>query len=190
MTQTEDMVQARKDGEVGPLEQFWLNARWLDLLIPLAVVILHGIALKVWGDPKVILEIPAAKRVSLYSSSAMVISLTGTLGSLSVGQYLSGRGDRVMALKRALGPAVGNVWRTTFLGSAGAAVMVLIAIGLDSVKSPGIWGPLLFEFAALVGLLTFLRLVLLFSRVIGLVVQDDVDPITVELQDFDDSRFS
>lgn len=183
------MATRRSRGEVGRIEQRWLGARWIDLTLPLVVVLAHLAALTIWGDPRLLLEIPATKRVGLYSSTAIVISLTGTLASLSVGQYLNGRGDRVMALKRVVGPALANVWRGTFLGSAGAAVLILVALGLDSVNNPSMWGPMVYEFAALVGLLTFLRLVLLFSRVIGLVVQDDVDPVVSKPHELDTSRF-
>ncbi|GAB77860.1 hypothetical protein SAMN05421595_0372 [Austwickia chelonae] len=173
------------------VENWWLSKSKADVPVLLMILALLAVSHNVWGVSLLLGEVPPEKRVSLYTAWAVVISLTGTLASVSIGQYVSGRGDRVMLLKKVYGSELSRIWRGTFLGSGLAALLFLIAAVLDARSTvdsyAGIW---VFIAAALLAVLKFFRLALLFSRVIGLIVTDDVSPLSPTPIAIDKSYFT
>lgn len=174
---------------VGSLEGWWLSNRWVDALIVGGVSGGHFLAVRFRDWPTLLDGIDPVRRTALYGACAVVVSLTGTLASISVGQYLSGKGDRVVALKENFGPELGRVWRGAFLGSGSAAILFLIAFGLDSRPAAGNAGIWVFEVGALVAVMGLLRLALLFGRIVGLVVLDDVAPLAPVIHSVDKAPF-
>jgi hypothetical protein len=171
------------------IEDWWLSHLWLDRLLPVLVVAGHYLAVRYLAAPTLLGEVPVDHRSSLYTASAIVVSLTVTLASVSVGQYISGRGDRIMALKKVFGQELGAFWRGTFLGSGLAVGLFLVAAGLDLRPKAGSLGMWVFEFGALIALARFTRLGLLFGRVIGLVVLDDTAPVNPPRHEIDRTKF-
>lgn len=162
----------------------WLSHSHVDVLVVVLLVGAHG--LLVWQrDWPVLLEgVAADKRPALYGVAALVISLTGTLVSVSVAQYLNGRGARVAALKQRHSRELGRTWRAVFVGSIVSAVLFLAAYAADArydagttTEGPtvGVW---LFEVGVVLALVRLLRLAALFGDLVDLIVLDDTDPMT------------
>lgn len=161
----------------------WLFRRWLsfpsvDLGIVVLVVGIHAIGWQLRIIPWSPLSgVPPHSRPALYGSAAIVVSLTGTLASVAIGQYLGGRGDRVKRLKELFPRQLARTWRGIFVGSVVAAVLFLTAYGLDSRSSPDSMGPWVFEIGATLAVARFARLAVLFGEIINLIVLDDIDPL-------------
>lgn len=155
----------------------WISHGWIDLAIVAMVPTIHLSVHLIWGIPSLLHSVPAAKRPSLYGATATVVSLTGTLASVTVAQYLSNRGERMRELKRLYPKNLASTWRGVFLGSVCATSLFLTAYALDSrtkANELGIW---FFEFGIILALLRFIRLALLFGDLVQLIVLDDTDPI-------------
>jgi hypothetical protein len=168
----------------------WLSWPVVDTAVPAVVVAGHW-ALYQRGQASALLEsIPRESRPGFYGAAAIVVSLTGTLASLGVGQYLSGRGDRVSALKAAFPRVLARTWVDAFLGMGLAAGLFLFAYALDSRETAGTIGMWAFEVGALLAAMRFLRLAVLFGKIINLVVQDDVKPLEPNLDDINMGLFT
>lgn len=161
----------------------WLSHSHVDIVFVILLVGSHG--LLVWQrDWPVLLEgVAADRRPALYAAAALVISLTGTLVSVSVAQYLNGRGERVAALKRRHSRELGRTWRAVFVGSILAAVLFLAAYAADArygagAKTDGTVGVWLFEIGVVLALIRLVRLAALFGDLVDLIVLDDTDPMT------------
>lgn len=158
----------------------WLQRPYLDTILPLALMILH-VALWHFAGAFLLLEhVKVQSRPSLYSASALVISLTGTFTSLAVGQYLSNKGDRIKALKREFADVLGSTWRSIFLGTLASSALLLAAFGLDSRAHPNALGIWLFEAAILLALPRLVRLAVLTSKIIDVSVIDEAFPLKDE----------
>jgi hypothetical protein len=163
---------------------WWLSHSYVDLGLVVATVGAHLTATRVYQAPVLLSGVPFDHRPALYGASAVVVSFTGTLASVSVAQYLQGRGDRVRALKRRHPDELGRTWKGIFFGCVTAAVLFLAAYAVDSRftatappqtgETVGCW---LFEVGVLLALLRLLRLTVLFGELIDLIVMDDTNPL-------------
>jgi hypothetical protein len=162
----------------------WLSHSAVDVPIVLVLLASHLLLVHLEGWPVLLEGVPLDRRAPLYGVAAIVISLTGTLVSVSVAQYLNGRGERVKALKTYFSRELGRTWRAIFSGSIVAAVLFLAAYAAD-VRYPsgstetgetlGVW---LFEAGVVLALVRLVRLAVLFSQLIDLIVLDDTDPLS------------
>jgi hypothetical protein len=168
----------------------WLSWPSLDTILPVLILTTHWIFYRTDRLDPLLVSIPRDQRPGFYAASAIVVSLIGTLASLGVGQYLSGRGDRVSALKRAFPRVLARTWLDALLGTGVAAGFFLLAYALDSRTVAGTIGMWAFEFGGLLAVTRFMRLALLFGKIINLVVQDDVRPLEPTVQDIDMSLFT
>lgn len=160
----------------------WLSRSGVDFLIVALVIAVHAV-LYARGNVHALLGgIPRTSRPGLYSASAIVVSLTGTLASITVGQYLSAKGSRMAYLKAAFPGGLGRTWRAIFFGSIIAVTSFLIAYGIDSRSAGRPLGTWVFEAGALLALLRLLRLTVLFGELVAIIIQDEVD-------DMDDADF-
>lgn len=155
----------------------WLSRSGADLLIVPAVLALHVLLTWAIDYPTLLGGIPANSRPGLYGASAVVVSLTGTLASVTVAQFLSGRGERMLFLKKRFPGSLAKTWRAIFLGSVLSVVLFLTAYGFDS-RTVGLHiGTWLFEAGALLAALRFIRLAMLFGTLVEVIVLDDTDPL-------------
>jgi hypothetical protein len=82
-------------------------------------------------------------------------------------------------LKRLFPGSLAKTWRAIFLGSVLAVTLFLAAYAFDNRDAAsglhgGTW---LFEVGALLALLRFVRLAVLFGKLVELIVLDDTDPL-------------
>ncbi|MEU5701403.1 hypothetical protein ACFFS2_01180 [Streptomyces aurantiacus] len=158
----------------------WLSRSGYDLAAVIFVIFVHLAAHFLWSTPVLLHSIPTEKRPSLYGATATVVSLTGTLASVTVAQYLTNRGDRVEELKRRHPENLARAWRGVFLGSVLATALFLVAYALDSRTKSDDLGSWLFEAGVMLALARFVRLALLFGELIQLIVLDDTNPLANE----------
>lgn len=165
------------------LKDQWLSHSRIDLPLVGLVVGSHGLLVLTRDWPVLLEGVPADRRPALYGVAALVISLTGTLVSVSVAQYLNGRGERVKALKARFPRELGRTWRAVFFGSILSTVLFLAAYGADARydagtavedATVGVW---LFEVGVVLALVRLLRLAVLFGELVDLIVLDDTDPM-------------
>jgi hypothetical protein len=156
----------------------WLSRSGYDLTAVIFTLSAHLAAHIVWSTPALLHSIPLEKRPSLYGATATVVSLTGTLASVTVAQYLTNRGDRVKELKRRHPENLARAWRGVFLGSVLATALFLVAYALDSRTKSNDLGSWLFEAGAILALARFVRLALLFGELVQLIVLDDTNPLS------------
>lgn len=174
----------------------WLTHSRVDLIVFVLVPGVHLALVHLWSVPVLLQGVAADKRPGLYGAAAIVVSLTGTLASVSIAQYLNGKGQRVRLLKQRFPEQLGRTWKGVFLGSIFAAVLFLAAYAAD-VRYPGATpatsttaavpsvtgetvGLWLFEAGAVLALLGLVRLAVLFGELIDLIVLDDVEPLDAE----------
>jgi hypothetical protein len=184
------MVGSGLGGKIGGLAaagyRQWISRIAIDPFLVAAV--LGGHALLVWRGwaPSLLNGIEVSTRPSLYAASAIVLSLTGTLGSLSVAQYLQARGDRARELKRRHPGVLATSWKIIFSCTILGSVLFLTAFRLDAAYVPvakrplveGSTGEWFFEAGVLIALTAVVRLVALFSELVDLIVLDDTDPLS------------
>lgn len=178
------------------LANAWLTHSRVDLAIFVVLPGVHLGLVHLWSVPVLLQGVAADKRPGLYAAAAIVVSLTGTLASVSIAQYLNGKGQRVRLLKQRFPEQLGRTWKGVFLGSIFAAVLFLGAYAADVRYTPatpataispgsaavtgetvGVW---LFEFGVVLALLRLIRLAVLFGELIDLIVLDDVEPLEAE----------
>ncbi len=159
------------------LRQGWLSHSGADLLLVAAVLVVHLLLAHFAGVAELLGGIPVERRPGLYSASAIVVSLTGTLASVTVAQYLSGKGDRMAHLKATFPGQLARTWKAIFLGSVTSVILFLVAYGLDSRESGLHVGTWAFEAGAVLAALRFVRLALLFGDLVEIIVLDDTDPL-------------
>lgn len=155
----------------------WLSHVGADWWITVTVVGGHVAAANFLDVPSLLDGVPLGDRPSLYTATALVVTLTGTLGSTAVGQYMSGRGDRMAHLKRLFPGQLARTWQAVFLGSFLSAGMLVAAYVMDARTPPPHVGAWLFEAAILLTALRYVRLSMLFASVIELSARDDADPL-------------
>jgi hypothetical protein len=153
----------------------WTKHPVADVLIAGLLVLVHWLVARKLGVGPFLDAIPSAQRPALYGACAIVVSLTGTLASVTVAQYLTGKGDRMRILKRSHGARIGSTWRAVFRGSFLVASMLLAAYALDSRPSPSNIGMWIFEAAALLAVVRFLRLSYFFGGVVDVLARDSID---------------
>jgi hypothetical protein len=169
----------------------WVSRLWLDPLILVVIVGGHALLVARWPSTPTLLEGTAAStRPALYGASAIVLSLIGTLGSVSVAQYLQARGDRARELKRRHPGVLGRSWKVIFGSTLAGSILFLVAYRLDlPYMAPGAKpttgttaGEWVYEAGSLIALLALLRLVALFGQLVDLIVLDDTEPLSPELE--------
>lgn len=166
----------------------WLSKSWVDLAMTAGLLVLHGALAARLDVPALLAGIPVPSRPGLYAASAIAVSLTGTLASVVVAQYLTGGSGRLKQLKSMHPAELTQTWRSLFLGSAFVIVLFLTAYAADSRTHGPYLGTWLFEAGALLIALRFARLSILFSKLVNLIVLDETDPI--DAPDFGiDERF-
>jgi hypothetical protein len=170
---------------------------WLDPVVVVLLVAGHCFTAAKWGWPTLLEGVALSSRPALYSAAAIVLALTGTLGSVSVAQYLQARGERAKELKRRHPGELGNSWKSIFGSTVLGSLFFLMALRLDSSAgarpafgSSGTAGEWVFEIGALVALVALARLFFLFGQLIDLIVLDDTDPLPDEEDGIDDDFFA
>jgi hypothetical protein len=118
------------------LANAWLTHSRVDLAIFVVLPGVHLGLVHLWSVPVLLQGIAADKRPGLYAAAAIVVSLTGTLASVSIAQYLNGKGQRVRLLKQRFPEQLGRTWKGVFLGSIFAAVLFLGAYAADVRYTP------------------------------------------------------
>jgi hypothetical protein len=172
------------------VEDWWIGRPGLDSWVPIIVTTVHWVLYRLVQTPPLLESLDRTSRPALYGASALVVSLTGTLASLTVGQYLGASGDRVQSLKKHFPDVLGRTWRGAYLRSGLAAVLLLTAYALDNRRAGGTVGMWVFEIAALLAIFCFVRLAILFGRVITVVVLDDIAPLTPSTQGINMQAFT
>jgi len=170
------------------LYAIWLSRPGIDYFLCTAVLAVH-LALVSQGEVGSLLNgIPVASRPGLYGACAVVVSLTGTLASVSVAQYLNARGDRMRYLKSRFSGELGKTWRSVFFGSILVVAAILVAYAIDSNPNGRKIGSWIFEFAILLALLRLIRLSRIFGGIVDVLVADETDALPevadVDLGDF------
>lgn len=155
----------------------WLSRSGADLVIVAVVVSTHLLLAWRFDFPALLTGIPVDRRPGLYSAAAVVVSLTGTLASVTVAQYLSGRGERMTYLKQRFPGSLAKTWRAIFLGSVLAVALFLTAYAFDNRAVDWHIGTWLFEAGAVLAAFRFVRLAVLFGQLVELIVLDDTDPL-------------
>lgn len=169
---------------MGPLKSvraFWVDHRWTDLCIAALLIGGHGVIVWRTGRFDVLDWLAAADRRGLYGAFAVVVSLTGALSGVAIGQLGSAKGPRAKALKLYGGKELAGNWRSIYVGAMGAALLALVALALDGTSPPpnghnavvAMWA---FEFGVVLGITKFARLTALFEPMISAFVKDDADP--------------
>lgn len=164
----------------------WLHTQWIsrpviDFVGIVVLVSAHAVLVVKDQAPSLMSGTPISSRPALYGAAAIVLSLTGTLGSVSVAQYLQARGVRAKALKGRHAQALGRSWKLIFGSTIVGSLLFLVAYRADlrapataSGSSAGEW---LFELGALIAVAALGRLFALFGQVVDLIVLDDTDPL-------------
>lgn len=161
----------------GKMWRGWLSRSGADLLIVPVLLGLHLLLTWAFEYPTLLGGIPVTDRPGLYSAAAVVVSLTGTLASVTVAQFLGGRGERMLYLKKRFPGSLAKTWRAIFLGSVVSVVLFLTAYGFDSRTTGWHIGTWLFEAGAILAALRFVRLAMLFGTLVEVIVLDDTDPL-------------
>jgi hypothetical protein len=162
----------------------WLSHSSLDFVLIALIFVTHLALHLTCSIPGLLEGVPTDKRPGLYGATATVVSLTGTLASVTVAQYLSNRGDRIKELKRLYPKTLARTWRGVFLGSVLATLLFLISYALDLRTKSSNVGSWIFELGALIAVFRFIRLAVLFGNIVELVVLDDTDPVAPQLTTF------
>ena len=158
----------------------WISRLWLDPV--LVGMLVGGHALLVWKRdwPGLMDGVAVSSRPMFYGASAFVLSLIGTIGSLSVAQYLSAKGDRAKELKQQHPDVLGRSWKVIFGATLTGSVLFLSAYRADMAggkSTHGSIGAWLFEIGAVLVLVAVARLFALFSQLVDLIVLDETDPL-------------
>jgi uncharacterized membrane protein len=168
------------------IHDWWIDHRWADLLVTALVVGGYGIVVWRTGRFDMLGWLTPSDRRGLYGAFAVVVSLTGAMSSVAVGQLASAKGPRATTLKKAGGPELAKSWRSIYVGAMGAALLALLALALDSTQSVPAAGhaAVIARWSFLVGLVLattkFARLTALFQPVITASVKDDAESDDVD----------
>lgn len=164
-------------GLPGRIRRKWLSESRIDVPLVGFMIGVHIVLTVTVGIPSLLEGVPVGSRPGLYGAAAIVVSLTGTLASVTVAQYLSGRGERMAYLKSLHPKELARTWKGIFLGSVFSVFLFLSAYAVDLRAGGPHIGTWLFEAGALLALLRFVRLASLFGKLVELIVMDDTDPL-------------
>lgn len=177
------MVESKgsASGPLGAARSFWLDRLWFDLVIVFAVLIVHA-GLITWLSPvfDVLGNALPADRRTVYSSTAVVVSLLGSFSSIAISQLSSAKGARAEALRNQAAKTLAKNWQSVFRVGMLSALVALAALIVDpSVHSTAVlpvvarWA---FEAGLLLAIVKFLRLSSLFYEIITLASISAKDP--------------
>lgn len=162
------------------VKNYWVDHRWIDPAIAAFLLIIHFCALILSAGFDFFSYASVEERRALYSASAVVVSLLGAFSGVVIGQASSGKGDRMIALKKYGGGALAANWRGIYLAAIFAAVSALFCLLVD-VKTTGVatlvppiarW---VFEGTLLLCGVKFLRLTAIFEPIIASSAMDDAE---------------
>lgn len=162
------------------IRDFWFDHLWIDLLIASAIVGAHLATVMLTGQLDILGVAALDERRSLYSASAVVVSLIGAFSGVAIGQVASGKGARIRALKSAAARPLADSWRSIYLAAIASACLALLCLAIDvkglegGAAAPFImrW---LFEFGLVYCIAKFVRLMALFHPIIESSAKDDAE---------------
>jgi hypothetical protein len=162
------------------IRDFWFDHLWIDLLIAAAIVGAHLATVMLTGQLDILGVAALDERRSLYSASAVVVSLIGAFSGVAIGQVASGKGARIRALKSAAARPLADSWRSIYLAAIASACLALLCLAIDvkglegGAAAPFImrW---LFEFGLVYCIAKFVRLMALFHPIIESSAKDDAE---------------
>jgi hypothetical protein len=161
-------------------KDYWIDHRWVDLLLTSVLIAVHYSLIFFAAGFDFFAYAAVEERRAMYSASAVVVSLLGAFSGVVIGQASSGKGDRLMALKKNGGDELAANWRGIYLAAIFAAISALFCLLVD-VGSPGVaihvpslarW---VFEGALLLCALKFIRLTAIFEPIIASSARDDAE---------------
>jgi uncharacterized membrane protein len=149
---------------------FWIDHLWLDLVIAAVLLALHYGAARIWPSIDFVGAASPEDRRSVYSATAIVVSLLGSFSAVAIGQLSAAKGERADALREAGGVDLGRNWRGIFRTAMLCALVAIAALLVDpSVPSAEVlpsairW---IFEAVLLLAIVRFMRLSALFVEVL------------------------
>ncbi|WP_143459206.1 hypothetical protein [Leifsonia sp. ALI-44-B] len=152
------------------IRDFWLDHIWTDLVIAGALVTIHLLCVGTWSQVDILGAALPADRRSVYSATAIVVSLLGSFTGIAIGQLSSAKGNRADALRSQGADILARNWRSVFRAAMLSALVAIIALLLDPSKSPEGWLPVAvrwaFELTLLIAVVKFVRLSSLFFEVL------------------------
>ncbi|WP_346092954.1 hypothetical protein [Pseudonocardia benzenivorans] len=150
---------------------WWSESAWVDYAFTVAVVGSHlGVVI---GLREVsIFSWPAeSQRLAIYNSGATVVSIIVGITAVAIPVYLAAGGERAKAVRSQYADELRKNWRTVLSGMGLAAALCLLAQIVDRPNQPEpSW--FIFEFAAVLAVTKFLRLMWLFNAIIRVADRD------------------
>lgn len=116
------------------------------------------------------------QRVGVYGTAAGVISLLGGLCAIGVSVMLSGEGDRAKAVRRLYGSVLRRTWVGLLAATFVAAMLCVVAQTMDGRHASGpTIGRWFFEYAVVLSMFAFARLIWLLNALMKVADQDLTD---------------
>lgn len=162
------------------VRDFWFDHLWIDLVLAAGLVAAHLVVVVTTGNLDILAVASLDERRSLYSSSAVVVSLMGAFSGVAIGQVASGKGARIRALKSAAARPLADSWRSIYLAAIASACLALLSLAVDvkglegGTPAPFVtrW---LFELGLVYCGVKFFRLMTLFHPIIESSAKDDAE---------------
>jgi hypothetical protein len=118
--------------------------------------------------------IGADQRIAVFGTGAVVVSVLGGLAAVGVASYQASAGPRAIAVRARFGRELRGNWRSLLISTGLAALLCMLAQAVDGPHPLLATG--MFEFAILLWLLQFARLVWLMDRTFAIADRDVTDP--------------
>lgn len=158
----------------------WTDHPSADLLATLIIAGSHFAVVKVYrhGD---ILSWPSTDgRIATYAAGAGVMSLIAGFTGTAIAQYGSSSGRIIDALRKSFGAKIRHNWIDITKWLLASAILCIIAMSLD--RESGTYGSQwVFEFALVIAIFKFGRLLFLFGLILDATDKQGTQPASPEI---------
>lgn len=163
---------------MGARESFvdrWSEAPWWDFAAAALAVAIHLIVVHAWGRGDWLKWADSGQRTSVYGTAAGVVSAIGGLSSIAISIYTASEGPRARSVRRNFPVELRRNWRSLLTGTALICFLCLIAQSMDDPRDL-YHMRYVFEFAMLLAVARFLRMLWLFDAIMKISDRDASDP--------------
>jgi hypothetical protein len=131
------------------------------------LLLLAHVCITMQGHGDFLRWVDTAQRRGAYAMGSGIVSILGGLTAIGLAQYRAANGERSAAVRRHYGPIVRKNWRGILLVTGFCAMLCLVAATTDRAHDP-VSSRFIFEFAILLWVVRYLRLVWLFDSMLTL----------------------
>lgn len=162
------------------VRNFWIDHLWVDSAALAVILGAHIVLVILYPVFDLFGHALPGDRRTVYSSTAIVVSLLGSFSGVAIGQLSSAKGSRADALRGQGGHLLADNWRSIFHAAILSALLAIVALLLDpSVANTSVvpviarWA---FEAGLVFAVVKFLRLSALFYEIITVASISSAEP--------------